>query len=172
MASSSADGKLMVSAKDRPYEPTDLQSVIEIYTTSIRSLAAPHYSPEQLAAWAPIPPEAAHWKERLSPLHTIVAECDGVLAGFASYTQDGYLDFLFTRPGFARRGVATKLYQRVESALRAVGVPRVTTQASLAARPFFDRHGFQVDTEECVECRGSYLTRFAMHKQLGKERNS
>ena len=157
--------------KERPFEAADLPSVMEIYTASIRSLAASYYSPEQIAAWAPIPPDAACWQERLSHLHTIVAESDGGLAGFASYTHDGYLDFLFTHPTFARRGVATRLYQRVESALRTVSAPRVTTHASLAARSFFERHGFQLDAEECVECRGAYLLRFAMHKQLRNERN-
>ena len=154
----------------RPYESADLPGVIETYTASIRALAAAYYPPEQIAAWAPVPPDAARWPERLAPLHTIIAESDGVLAGFASYTRDGYLDFLFTHPAFTRRGVASRLYQRVESALRAVGVPSVTAHVSLAARPFFDRHGFQLDAEECVECRGAYLRRFAMHKQFRNER--
>lgn len=155
---------------ERPYESTDLTSVIETYTASIRCLAASCYSPEQIAAWAPVPPDVARWQERLAHLHTIIAEYDGVVAGFASYTQDGYLDLLFTQPSFARRGVASRLYRRVESVLLAVGAPSVTTHASLAARPFFDRHGFQLDAEECVECRGAYLRRFAMHKQLRHER--
>jgi putative acetyltransferase len=154
----------------RPYESTDLHGVIETYTASIRSLAACYYSPEQIAAWAPIPPDAARWRERLAHLHTIVAESGGELAGFASYTDDGYLDFLFTHPSFARHGVASNLYQRVESALRAVGAPSVTAHVSLAARPFFDRHGFNLDAEECVECRGTYLRRYAMHKHLRNER--
>ena len=76
--------------KERPYEPSDLPSVMEIYTASIRSLAAHFYSPEQIAAWAPAPPDVARWQERLSRLHTIVAQSDGVLVGFASYTDDGY----------------------------------------------------------------------------------
>lgn len=156
----------MSPVKERPYEPTDLQSVMEIYTASIRTLAAACYSPEQLAAWAPVPPDAARWEERLARLHTLVADSDGVLAGFAAYTHAGYLDFLFTHPAFARRRVASRLYQRVESALRAVGAPSVTAHVSLAARPFFDRQGFQLDAEECVECRGACLRRFAMHKPL------
>ena len=143
---------------------------METYTASIHSLAATYYSAEQIAAWAPVPPNAARWQERLARLHTIVAESGSVLAGFASYTHDGYLDFLFTHPAFARRGVASSLYQRVESALRAVGASSVTTHASLAARPFFDHHGFLLDAEECVECRGAYLRRFAMHKHLRNER--
>jgi hypothetical protein len=109
---------------ERPYESSDLQDVMETYTASIRSLAASYYSPEQIAAWAPIPPDAARWQERLAHLHTIVAESDGILAGFASYTLDGYLDFLFTHLAFARRGVASSLYHRVESALHAMSTPR------------------------------------------------
>ena len=155
---------------ERPYESTDLPRVIETYTASIRSLAAPYYTLEQIAAWAPVPPDVARWEVRLTHLHTIVAEADGMLAGFASYTLDGYLDFLFTHPAFARRGVASSLYHRVEAALHAVSIPKVTTAASLAARPFFDRNGFQLDREECIECRGAYLRRFAMHKQLCNER--
>ena len=154
---------------ERLYESTDLPNVMGIYTASIRVLAASYYSPEQVAAWAPVPPDAARWQERLSRLHTIVTESNGMLAGFASYTDDGYLDFLFTHPAFARRGVASRLYRRVESALRAAGTPRVTAHVSLAARPFFDHHGFQLDGEECVECRGAYLRRFAMHKDLRNE---
>ena len=111
--------------QERSYEFTDLPT----YTTAIRSLAASCYSPEQIAAQAPVPPDAVRWQERLVRLHTIVAASDGVLAGFTSYTDDGYLDFLFTRPGFACGGVATRLYQHAESELRAAGVPQVTTLA-------------------------------------------
>ena len=139
---------------ERPYKPTDLPSVIDVYTTSIRSLAAPFYSPEQIAAWAPAMPLLERWQQRLNAVHTFVADCDGILAGFASYRHDGYLDLLFTHPAFARRGVATRLYFRVESALRSEGCLRVFTHASLAARPFFDRQGFHVDAEESVECPG------------------
>jgi putative acetyltransferase len=151
---------------ERPYEPRDLARVIETYTASVRSLASQFYPPERLAAWAPIAQDEARWRDRLGALHTIVVEADGLIAGFASYTDDGYLDFLFTHPNFARRGIATRLYHRVESALVAAGASMVTAHVSLAARAFFDRHGFQVDAEESVECRGTYLRRFAMHKAL------
>lgn len=60
----------------------------------------------------------------------------------------------------------------VECAMRALRVPRITTHASLAARTFFDRHGFQLDREERVECRGTYLRRFVMHKLLSKDQEA
>jgi putative acetyltransferase len=154
----------------RPYQPADLPGVIDVYTASIRTLAAPYYSPEQLVAWAPDQPDVARWEARLAALSLFVAEIDGALAGFSAYTLAGYQDFLYTHPAFARRGVATRLYLQTESVLRAAGVQKITTHASLAARPFFEHHGFQVDVEECVECRGAFLRRFAMHKELRMER--
>jgi len=132
---------------------------MDIYTTSIHFLAAP-YSPEQIATWAPVPPDAARWQEHLAHLHTIVAESTGVLAGFASYTHDGYLDFLFTHTAFARHGIASSLYQCVEAVLRALNTQRITTHASLAARLFFDRHGFHTrcgGVRRVPRCRPSPL---------------
>jgi putative acetyltransferase len=110
------------------------------------------------------------WERRLAALHTIIAEQDGVLAGFASYEDDGHLDFLFVHPAFARRGIATRLYLQVESALSAAQVTRVFTDASLAARPFFEHHGFKVDAEELIGRRGVQLRRFAMSKKFSRKK--
>jgi putative acetyltransferase len=151
---------------ERSYEPSDLEQVIAVSGASIHSLAAPFYTAAQLAAWAPQNPDVGWWQQRLAPLHTVVAERDGVIAGFASSALNGHLDLLYTHPAFARQGVATRLYGRVESALRAAAVWTVFTEASLAARPFFERCGFKVDLEEIVECRGTQLRRYAMHKQI------
>jgi putative acetyltransferase len=151
---------------ERPYKLTDLPRVIEIFTVSVHVLGAAFYSREQIRAWAPLKPDVMWWHERLASLQTIVSERDGVVAGFAAYTKEGYLDFLHTHPNFARRGVATGLYRHVEDRLRLTKLSKVTTHSSLAARAFFDRQGFLVDAEENVECRGAYLRRFAMHKPL------
>lgn len=156
----------MPAVKERKYRSGDQRQVMELYRVSIHQLAAPYYSPEQLEAWAPAIADADLWEQRLAGLKTVVAVEDKVIAGFASHTKDGYLYFIFTHPSFARRGVATRLYSHVEGVLRVAGVPRITTHSSLAARAFFERQGFTVDAEENVECRGAYLRRFAMHKDL------
>ena len=150
----------------RPYTQSDVESLIGVYTAAIHSLAAPYYTPEQLDAWAPPNQDAGKWRERLASVQTLVAEHDGIIAGFASYKLDGHLFLLFTHPNFARQGVATRLCRRVESALRATGVTRIFTEASLAGQPFFEHCGFELGLEELVECRGVRLRRFHMHKQI------
>jgi putative acetyltransferase len=158
--------KPQISVNERPYETCDLEQVIGVYRASIHSLAAPFYNAVQLAAWAPEKMDAGRWRQRLASVHTIVAEHAGVIAGFASYEHDGHLDLLFTHPAYARQGIAMRLYGRVEAAMLAAGVSRAFTEASLAARPFFERCGFEIDCEQFAECRGAQLRRYAMHKQI------
>jgi putative acetyltransferase len=59
-----------------------------------------------------------------------------------------------------------QFFDRAEPGMIAVSVSRVFTEASLAARPFLERCGFEVDYEEFVECRGAQLRRFVMHKHI------
>ena len=151
---------------ERRYAPTDLPQIMTVYREAIHTLAAPFYAREQLDAWAPPDQMVDRWEQRMAQVRTIVIEDEGMIAGFASYDLVGHLDLLFVHPRFARRGVATRLCAAVERELRAAGVSRIFTEASLAARVFFERNGFRVVAEESVECRGAYLRRYAMDKEI------
>jgi putative acetyltransferase len=149
----------------RHYRDTDLQPVAGLFTASVHRLASCQYDAAQLAAWAPQPPDLDEWRERLRAVRTLVAEEDGELAGFVSYEPNGHIDLLFTAPGFSRRGVATTLYGRAETLLVSLGVAELFTEASLVARPFFERQGFRIVAVQRVILRGVAFERLAMRKQ-------
>jgi putative acetyltransferase len=130
-------------------------------------LARPFYDDAQRAAWAPDEASLDEWRDRLADMSVLVAADDGRLAGFIGYTADGHVALLYTASHAARKGIATRLYDRVERQWRAAGVPRAFSEVSLAARPFFERHGFTILEEERVERRGQLFTRFRMTKELG-----
>jgi len=151
----------------RPFQPSDLDQVIGVYRDAIHTLAAPFYTSDQLAAWAPPHMDPEKWRVRLAAVRALIADNgSGVVAGFLTYDLAGHLDMLFTRPSFARQGIATRLYQDAEADLRRAAISSIFTEASLAARPFFERMGFHVDAEEFAECRGQQLRRFRMSKQV------
>ena len=54
------------------------------------------------------------------------------------------------------------------AALVAGGWPRLFTEASKAARPFFEAQGFSVVAEQEVEVRGERLTNYRMEKRLAQ----
>jgi putative acetyltransferase len=151
----------------RPFQPSDLEQFIDVYRAAIHTLAALFYTAAELSAWAPPHMDADRWRQRLATVRAIVADENGIVAGFLTYDLSGHIDMLFIHPTFARRGFATRLYLDAEAELRKAGVSTVFTEASLVARLFFERHGFQIDAEEFAECRGQKLRRFRMSKTIG-----
>ena len=93
---------------------------------------------------------------------------DGEIVGFADL--DGrYLDRLYVHKEHQRQGVATALAQALEGQAAAQGQVRMTTHASITARPFFEKRGYRVVKEQQVERKGVLLTNFVMEKTLDKD---
>ncbi len=148
----------------RPADAADLPAIAELFTASIHGLAGAHYDAAQRRAWAPRPPDLDAWRQRLAPLHTLIADVGGRLCGFVSCTGDGHIDLLYTAPEQARRGVASLLLQHAEAHMRACGAAAFHTEASLVAQPFFARHGYVVVEEQFVQRQGVGFRRYAMRK--------
>ncbi|GAB3370659.1 GNAT family N-acetyltransferase [Spongiibacter taiwanensis] len=150
----------------RVYKETDLPELAALFTRSVHTLGVSAYSPPELFAWAPVPPDLTVWQIRLAWLQVVVAEQEGKSLGFIGYSLDGHIDLLFTDPECCRRGIAKSLYRHVEARLIQWGVSHLTTDASVLARPFFARQGFDVVAEERVERRGQRLLRYRMEKRV------
>lgn len=150
----------------RPGRDSDVGAIAAIFTAAVHELTADHYDAAQREAWAPRPPDLDAWALRLATLHTLVAEDEGCgIVGFIGYATDGHVDLLFVAPSHARRGVVRMLHERVEAALREAGVTELFTEASLVARPFFERQGYRMTEEQEVVLRGVTFRRFAMRKR-------
>ncbi|WP_336368608.1 GNAT family N-acetyltransferase [Marinobacter sp. C2H3] len=150
----------------RGYRLQDLSPLVRLFTDSVHQLAASAYDETQRNAWASRTPHLDTWRARLESLETLIAEDGDQLAGFISYEPNGHIDLIFTTPNSARKGVASALYQEAEARLREAGVTSLFTEASVVARPFFERQGFSVESEQKVTVRGVHFLRYAMRKAL------
>ena len=150
----------------RPYSESDLEAVVVVFTSSVHVLGASEYSDAQRKAWAPQPPDLSYWRKRLRSLQTFVATDAAAVIGFLSYEPNGHIEFLYVAPQYARRGVASMLCARAETVLASSRVAELFTEASLVARPFFERVGFSVHRAREVSFGGASFTRYAMRKRL------
>lgn len=71
-------------------------------------------------------------------------------------------------PAFARRGIATALIDRLCRLWTEGGAEVIETDASITARPVFERHGFVVLEEQTPVVRGVAMTNFKMRRLLGE----
>jgi putative acetyltransferase len=119
-----------------------------------------------MAAWAPNLPDADAWSKRLSSQMVFVCENPRQIVGFASVENDGHLDRLYVHPEAQRRGVASVLWASILDCARARNLNRVFTEASVTARPFFERCGFLAVYSQIVQARGVNMSNFRMERAL------
>ena len=150
----------------RRYGPDDLEAVIDIFYQAVRRVAARDYTPEQIATWAPDEIDRPGWAEVRAAKPTWIAELEGRAVGFSDLEPDGHIDMMFVHADFQRRGVARALLTEVERQAHAAGLRRLYTEASITARPFFERHGFRVVAEQQVAPDGVPMINYRMEKTL------
>jgi putative acetyltransferase len=150
----------------RGYAAGDASEIARLFYETVRSVNREDYSEEQVKAWAPGVPGPDEWHARMAARKTLVAEEGGEVVGFAELEEDGHLHMLYLREDAVGRGVGRGLYGAVEREAKAEGLRRIFTEASITARPFFERRGFRVVREQTVVVRGVAMTNFAMEKPL------
>ena len=158
--------KPVVSVVIRDYLDEDAAALRVVFESSVHALAAPYYTREQLAAWAPREHDREQWSARLSAIRPFVAEVDGNLAGFADLQDSGYIEVFYVSGDYARCGVATALMARIHAAALERNIVRLHAHVSLAAEDFFVRAGFEIQVRKDVERAGVVLRNALMSKEL------
>jgi len=153
----------------RPYLPADAKRCAEIFRASIEELAAEDYDEEQREAWAARADDEGGFGARLAEALTLLAVVDGTIAGFASLKGGEEIDMLFVDPEFARQGVGRTLIDALTKLAQARGAKRLTTEASDAAKPLFDRLGFTAEKRNLVRKGDQWLANTTMMKTLGAD---
>jgi putative acetyltransferase len=150
----------------RLYQPEDAPALIALKRDTIRRISARDYSAEQVNAWAPDDSALARWPARLANRFVVVAEINRQIVGFADIAPDGHIDQFYVHAAHQRRGVGRALLNALLAQARRTNIPRLHTEASITARPFFEAHGFTVDAEQTVTARGVEFINFRMSLTL------
>jgi putative acetyltransferase len=152
--------------KIRLFEKQDAEQVARLFHETVREINSRDYSIEQVESWAPDDIYFRNWEKICSNRFTYVAEHEGAIAGFAELEPNGHIDCFYCHKNYQRCGVGTQLYQAIEAKALELSVSHLTTEASITAKPFFQRMGFSMVKEQKVTCRGEVFINYAMEKSL------
>lgn len=146
----------------RDYESRDCPTLAQLFYETVHTVNRRDYTQAQVDAWATGTVDLAAWDASFIAHHTLVAEEDGIILGFADMASDGYLDRLYIHKDHQGRGIATALCDALEDACPA---SRFTSHVSLTARPFFEKRGYRAVKAQQVERHGILLPNFVMEKE-------
>ena len=154
-------------SKLRPRIGQDIGEMRELFIATVLQVNVRDYTQEEAADWASCGDSPEHWAGLLARNSFIGAfDSQDVLVGFASMNAGGHLHSLFVHKDWQGKGVATALLSEVEGMAREYGVRTVHTEASITARPFFEKRGYRVVKEQRVKANRLYMTNYMMEKEL------
>lgn len=151
----------------REYREGDAAPMAQLYFDSVRGLGHRGYTPEQITAWAPTPPDPARFHARATDGRaTLVAEnLDGAILAYGDLEADGHIDHLYCRPEASGTGVASHLVDELLAHAETAGMTRLYVEASELARPLLERRGFTVVRRRDFTLREVPIHNYAMEKR-------
>lgn len=146
----------------RKYKSEDCKQLAELFYETVHCINAKDYTSEQLYAWSSGSVDLEKWDKSFLEHYTLVAMEDGCIVGFGDIDKYGYLDRLFVHKDFQGQGVASAICERLEVSIT---TDKITTHASITAKPFFEKRGYRVVKEQQVIRNAVCLTNYLMEKQ-------
>ncbi|GEP67243.1 GNAT family N-acetyltransferase [Clostridium beijerinckii] len=150
----------------RIYKTGDCEEIIKLFYETVHSINVRDYTKSQLDAWAPKKINIAKWNKSFSKDYTIVAEDIGSIVGFGNLDHTGYFDKLFVHKDYQGEGIATMIASELEKYSQENNIKVITVEASITAKPFFEKRGYHIVRQQEVERKGQLLTNFVMKKLL------
>jgi putative acetyltransferase len=155
----------------RPARQGDAAPLLDLFQDTIRRVNCRDYCPAQIAAWtSEIRLEL--WTAKLASRWCVVAEMtDGKLGGFVDLetqrvepTTGVHLDRFYVAADQQRRGIGRALLAAAVAKAAEMQLPRIYTEVSITAKPFFLSQGFRVITDQLVFSRGAAFLNYRMER--------
>ncbi len=143
---------------------SDVPELKLLYENTILSINSRDYNREQISAWVSTSENTDSLQKKILEDYFIVAIAnDGTITGFASLNEkSGYLDVLYVHKDYQEMGIATMLVHDLLKIANDLQIKEITTDASITARPFFEKRGFRLTTVQKVVVRRVEMTNFKM----------
>ncbi len=150
-----------------PLTELDIPEMRELFRTTVLTVNSKDYTKEEVEDWTSCGDSVAHWKNLLAKNDYVGAiDRQGKIIGFSSVNAEGYLHSMFVHKDQQGKGVATLLLSEVEKIAREYDVHKINVEASITARPFFEKHGYKVVKEQKAKANRLWLTNYVMEKAL------
>ncbi|MDR4983650.1 GNAT family N-acetyltransferase [Bacillus cereus] len=148
----------------RTFQKEDLEQVLQLFYETVHTVNAKDYNLLQLQAWAPERLDRESWLQSLEKNISYVADNNGLIVGFGDYNDEQYIDRLFTHKDYQGKGIASYILQKLEEEAVKLQHRDIYTEASITAKPFFERKGYICIKEQKKQHNGQFFINYVMKK--------
>jgi putative acetyltransferase len=151
----------------RDYRPEDVQALANIYYNTIHRINIQHYTEEQVDVWAPTTSlETEGWAKKFPRTKPIIATVGDEIVGFAEFEPNGHIDCFYCHHEWIGKGVGSALMKEILGRAKNNHVHLIFAEVSITAKPFFEKWGFRIVTQQTIIRNGVELTNFKMERTV------
>lgn len=152
----------------RDYQPEDVQALANIFYNTIHRINIQHYTEEQVNVWAPKSSveNTEGWAKKFLRTKPIIATVGDEIVGFAEFEPNGHIDCFYCHHEWIGKGVGLALMKEILHRAKNNHIHHIFSEVSITAKPFFEKQGFKVVTEQTIVRKGIKLTNFKMERTL------
>lgn len=152
----------------RRFRAADAGALADLFHASVREIGGRDYSPAQVAAWSPSPPEPEDIIRRAAGRIVLIAvNAEDEPLGYIELEPNGHIDHFYCRPDIVGSGIGSALYAALEAEASRLGIAILRVEASEAARRFFERKAFVMDSRNDFVVNGVPIHNYRMSKTIG-----
>ena len=150
----------------REYKASDLTQVVKVFKDAVIETGPEQYTSEQVKVWSSYPADLDEFNTILLQGLTYVAQEEDNIVSFGTLYPVDRIEFIYTIKKYSNMGIASSIYKMLENHARDHSVPKIFTEASIIAKPFFIKTGFKIEGKETVIRKNTEFQRYRMSKKL------
>jgi|LULL01.1.fsa_nt_gb GNAT superfamily N-acetyltransferase len=142
------------------------EELLKLFCLTINTINFGDYSKEQVEMWGSKERLKDRWSSSFDKKKIFVCCDNGKYLGFCELDDGGYIDRFYVAFDSVGKGVGRKLYYALETSAEKRGIEKLCSNASITAKPFFEKLGFSVIAEQKVVIEGVEYVNYRVEKKL------
>ncbi|MBX9923175.1 MAG: GNAT family N-acetyltransferase [Rhabdochlamydiaceae bacterium] len=96
----------------------------------------------------------------------MIATVGEQILGFAEFESNGHIDCFYCHHEWIGKGVGSALIKKILQREKTCHIHLIFAEVSITAKPFFEKWGFKVVTEQTIVRKSIELTNFKMERTV------
>lgn len=150
----------------RSYKEADALVLLKLFCDTIHIVNSKDYSPDQIQIWGNFDKKKERWKESFQNKDIFICESNHQIVGFCELEPSGHIDRFYIAHTHIGKGVGKILFHTLKEKALTLGLTSLSVEASITARPFFEKMGFSLVKEQVVYVEDILFKNFIMSRNL------
>ncbi|WP_025741841.1 GNAT family N-acetyltransferase [Aquimarina pacifica] len=144
----------------------DLPLMQRLFYQTVTSYGSAIFTKSEIKFYSRLATNKVYWINKFKKDFIYNAKLNGEIVGSFSMDQKGTIDYVFVHMNYHGQGIATNLYESLESVAKKANIPTLTTQINILTRAFFEKRGFKIIKNETKVVGGQEIVSYSGVKNI------